>query len=298
MTRAALITGATGFIGGRLAERLSQQGWAVHAVVRPRPEGAAAITLPSNVRAHAYDGSMARLEAILSDVRPDLVFHLASLFLVDHAPAQAGELVRSNVLFPTMLVEAAIGAGCNRMINVGTAWQHYRSSDYEPVNLYAATKQAYQDILQFYASASGLSCITLKLFDTYGPGDPRRKLIPALVNFARSGGELSMSRGDQILDLCHVDDVIDAFVITADRLLEAAGPISESYLLGGERHTLKEVVAMVARACGRALDVSFGGRPYREREVMDPVRVVETLPAWVRSRDLEATLKSMIGAPE
>lgn len=297
MSRSAIVTGSTGFIGGHLCQRLLSDGWQVHAIVRQDSDTAAMPDEPG-LLLHRHDGTMEGLAAIIASAKPDLVFHLASLFLADHRPDQIEPLLRSNLLFPTQLLEAMVAAGVRAIINTGTAWQHHESEPYRPVNLYAATKQAMQDLLAYYTDARGISAITLKLFDTYGLGDKRRKLIRILGDAARSGESLDMSPGDQIVDLSHVDDVVSAFLVAADRLLAAEEAISEQYFVSGERCSVRELVAKVELAAGKPLTVNFGGRPYRDREVMVPIVPVpaDRLPGWSPRHTLQASLSELIGA--
>ncbi len=282
MTRRALLTGITGFIGGALARRLIADGWTVHALVRP---GSDIKSLPfaDAVTFHIVEDGK-DLKPAVAAAAPNVVFHLASLYLAEHAPDQVEALVRSNILFPALLAEAMTNTGVRGMVNAGTAWQQFRGEPYLPVNLYAATKQAAEDLMFYYCDARALSVVTLRLFDTYGPADRRRKLIQILIDAAQSGETLAMSPGDQIVDLTHVDDVVDAFAIGARRLLDAPIPLCERYLLTGERYSVKALAKLVGEALDKPLTPDFGARPYRAREVMEPVTgdVSNRLPGWHR----------------
>lgn len=283
--RRALVTGITGFIGGRLAERLIADGWTVDALVRT---GSDTGSLPDVVALHTVEDGQ-DLTPVVAAARPDIVFHLASLYLAEHRPDQVEALVRSNILFPALLAEAMAANGVTRLVNTGTAWQQFLGEAYLPVNLYAATKQAAEDLLLYHADARDLSVVTLRLFDTYGRGDKRRKLIQILIDAAASGEALAMSPGDQVVDLTHVDDVVSAFVLAAERLLDAHAPLREAFLLSGERYTVKALAEVVAHAMGRPVRAEFGGRPYRAREVMDPVGADgHVLPGWTRAHDLSS----------
>jgi nucleoside-diphosphate-sugar epimerase len=286
MTRRALLTGITGFIGGVLARRLLDDGWQVNAIVRPSSE-VATLAFVDDVAFHTVEDGQ-DLTSTIAAARPDIVFHLASLYLAEHRPDQVEALVRSNVLFPAMLAEAMRANGVTRLINTGTAWQQFRDESYLPVNLYAATKQAADDLLLYYADAQDLSVLTLRLFDTYGRGDKRRKLIQILIDAAKSGESLAMSPGDQIVDLTHVEDVVEGFIVAATRLLASPTPLRETYLLTGERYSVKQLAAMVAEAMAYPLAPKFGGRPYRAREVMKPIAPgsADVLPNWTRHHAL------------
>jgi nucleoside-diphosphate-sugar epimerase len=189
--------------------------------------------------------------------------------------------VQSNILFGTQLLEAMTVAGVSTIVNTSTTWQHYEGREYSPVSLYAATKQAFEDILQFYCEARGLRALTLELPDTYGPGDKRLKLFSLLERAARSGETLQMSPGEQLLDLLHVDDVVHGYELAADGLLTGHLPSLSWYRLSsGSPVRLKDVVEVYRQATGRIVNVAWGGRPYRMREVLEPASPVPLLPEW------------------
>jgi nucleoside-diphosphate-sugar epimerase len=293
VSRRALVTGITGFIGGVVARRLLAAGWQVDALVRAHSD-VAALGLDGQATFHTVaDGQ--DLSAVLAQARPDVVLHLASLYLTEHRPDQIDALVASNVAFPARLAEAMVATGCTRLVNASTSWQRFRSRPYLPVNLYAATKQAAEDLLLFYADARGLSVTNLRLLDTFGAGDTRRKLIRILIDAARSGEALAMSPGEQIVDLTHVDDVADAFRMAAERLLAGDGGGFEQFYVSGERRTVREMAAIVADTLGRPLAAQFGGRPYRAREVMEPYLPGpdERLPGWAPVRTLAGWLRDL-----
>lgn len=293
-SRTALVTGATGYIGSKLCERLLAEGWQVHAIVRT-----ASRPLPDTLRdiaVHHYDGNTQSLLDAVSAAQPSVVFHLASLFIAEHHTEQVTDLINSNVLFGTQLAEACARAGVRRFINTGTSWQHYRSDAYDPVCLYAATKQAFEDILDFYADAFDMRVVTLKLFDTYGPDDPRPKLINLLIKALHSGEPLGLSPGEQRLDLVHIDDVTRAFSLSAQRLLrdQAQQPHERYAVSSGQALSVRELVAVLEQVSGRKLHVTFGQRPYRTREVMHPPLAGATLPGWQPQVSLREGLTSLL----
>lgn len=292
--RVALVTGATGFLGEHLVRRLLVDGWETHAIVRPSSNATILCEVLGSSNVHVHDGRTAELIDILRSVHPEIVFHLASVFVAEHSTDDVGPLVQSNILFGTQLLEAMTVAGVSTIVNTGTTWQHYEGREYSPVSLYAATKQAFEDILQFYCEARGLRALTLELPDTYGPGDKRLKLFSLLERAARSGETLQMSPGEQLLDLLHVDDVVHGYELAADGLLTGHLPsLSQYRLSSGSLVRLKDVVELYRQATGHTVSVAWGGRPYRVREVMEPASPVPVLPEWQPSISLKDGLVAL-----
>jgi len=282
----AFVTGATGFVGSHLARRLVQDGWQVHILIR------ADSTVPteaefSHMTTHHHDGSTSGMISCVTLARPDVVFHLSSLFLSQHKSQDIDALIQSNVLFGTQLLEAMDAIGVKFIINTGTSWQHYNNEDYNPVCLYAATKQAFETLLEYYVQACGFNAITLKLFDTYGAGDNRPKLFNLLNKSAETGEILNMSPGEQLLDIVHIDDVVNAYLIAAKRLLDGKVPAHENYAVSSGNHlSLKEIVEIYSNTTGKSVNVNWGAREYRFREVMIPWNRGCAIAGWHQKIDL------------
>lgn len=277
----ALITGATGFVGSHLARRLVKDGWRVSAIIRSSSNRDLIRDIENSIQCYEYDGTMESMQTILARSHPEIIFHLASFFLSQHQPQDIVALIQSNITFGTHLVEAAIANDCFQFINTGTSWQHFENEDYNPVNLYAATKQAFEDILKYYVEAHRLKVVTLKLFDTYGPDDPRPKLMNLLKRAAETGETLDMSPGEQLLDLVHVDDVVSAYYAAQEVVNEMDCALMTAFgVTSGSTISLKEVVLKFEEELGKKINVHWGDRPYRSREVMIPWNLATIVPGW------------------
>lgn len=289
-----LVTGATGFIGGYLVRNLLRTGWQVGALVRPTADRKSLSDVSGNIVWCPYAGDYDDMAAAIRTVQPDVVVHLASQFLAVHAAADLDNLLNTNVRLGLQLAEAMTTGGCRRLVNAGTAWQHFRDESYCPANLYAASKQAYESMLRYYVDAAGMQVTTLKLFDTYGAGDTRRKLLPLLKKVAQTGESLDLSPGEQRVDLVHADDVAEAFCLAATQLLAATGgaAMQDYAVSSGQQISLRELVRLIEEVLGHPLPVQWGVRPYRVREVMQPWTRGFSLPGWQPRVDLRAGLAS------
>jgi nucleoside-diphosphate-sugar epimerase len=293
--KSALVTGGTGFTGSNLIKRLIAENWQVHAIVRPESDYSLLDDCVEQITLHVHDGSTEHLIEIVAISKPDAVFHLAALFLAQHAAGDLVSLISNNITFSTQLAEAMAQNGVTRLINTGTSWQHYENREYAPTCLYAATKQAFETLLQYYVDLKGFEVITLKLFDSYGPKDPRRKLFKLLEAAVGSNVPLLMSPGDQLIDLVHIDDVIAAFIIAAERLMSGNVIGQEQYAVSSANPiSLKEVVGIYEGAMNVKLPIKWGGLPYRNREVMVPWSGGKALPGWIPSISLANGIKTLI----
>ncbi|MCB9818880.1 NAD(P)-dependent oxidoreductase [Candidatus Nomurabacteria bacterium] len=275
-----LITGATGFIGQHLVQRLLDHGDDVSILVRTTSQ---TDTIPKEVSIITLPETQNELEEIFKRERFDGVVHLASLYLMSHTPEDIESLIDSNVKFGTKIINAATTAGVTFFINTGSFVQHFESRPYSPTNLYAATKQAFQDICQYYAETTNTIILTLELYNTFGPGDTRPKLFNLWSNAIKEGKTLEMSPGEQIIDISYIDNVIDGYLLAIEHATSnnAKSFTGHSYtLMSPERMTLKKLAKMFAKGVKGDLKINFGGFPYRDRETMIPMDKGEILPGW------------------
>lgn len=280
-TKRALVTGVTGFIGYHLALRLADDGWEIHAIVRKTSNiEKLKIKLKEKIIFHVNDEEN-DLRKIVKKAQPDVVFHLASLFLSNHAYQDISALVDSNIKFGTELLDAMVENKIYRFVNTGTSWQHYNNAEYNPVNLYAASKQAFEMMMKYYQEISPLNVINLKLYDTYGPNDNRKKIFALLEHVLKTGERLQMSKGEQLIDLVHIDDVVNAFILSAIYLMENKKEYYGTYAVSsGKPIALKTLVEAYENIIGEKLNIAWGDRQYREREVMVPWNMGTLLPGW------------------
>ncbi|MCD6298468.1 MAG: NAD(P)-dependent oxidoreductase [Deltaproteobacteria bacterium] len=292
-----LVTGATGFVGFHMVKRLVADGHQVVAIVRPdyhldKLQGS--IT-GNHLRVERHNGSTENLIQLMEDIKPETVFHFASLFLSQHHYKDIESLVQSNILFGTQLAESSVSSGVKYFINTGTSWQHYNNNVYNPACLYAATKQAFEAVLKYYTETTSMKCCTLKLFDTYGPEDSRVKLFTLLKNSYRTNTMLKMSPGEQLIDLVYIDDVVDAFYAAWFwlRKHDPKGDIPSFAVSSGNPICLREVVRAYEKAVGKKMPIVWGGRPYRAREVMIPWNKRSSVPGWTPKVPLAEGIKRM-----
>lgn len=276
-----LVTGSSGFVGTHLCARLRKEHHNVFYLARPH----SLMQVPgANGKTFFFaNNNIGALLLFLSQNQIEGIIHLASLYLQAHQEKDIPDLIQSNVYLGTAILEAASKSGVKWFINTGTIWQNFNvpdcSGQYCPVNLYAATKQAFMDVAKFYAETTDIKICTLKLCDTYGPNDTRRKIYALFEENARSCELLKMSGGEQKMDILHIDDVVAGFIHLTDMLHRNEQLENEYVLTSGCQLTLRELASKYEEEHNVHLNIEWGARPYRVREVMTPYKGT-VLPGW------------------
>ncbi len=287
------ITGATGFIGKHLVVKYLTEGHDLTINLYQKEQS----PFDPQVKTWQLNENNPQVDIdFFLQQNFDGIIHLASLYLKDHNIHQAVKLIDSNVRFGTHLLECAAQSDVKWFINTGTFWQHYNDSDYSPVNLYSASKQAFEAIAQYYIDTNKIMFQTLKLSDTYGPNDTRPKIFNLWKNIAHSGEELNMSRGEQLIDITHVDDIVAAFYQLSDQIQSNRlnYPNGTSFAVKAEKkYSLKELADIFERVSGTKLHVNWI-LDYRPREVMIPWTKGVPVPGWSPKISLEEGIQAFI----
>lgn len=265
-----LLTGATGFVGSNFIKQLKYK-YNIHLLVRPSSK----IVQTENV--FVYEDNILALMGYLKNHQIEGIVHLASLYIAEHKTDEIKYMVLSNIYLGTAMLEAAKLAGIQWFLNTGSIWQNYNVPDYSdaycPVNLYAATKQAFITMAKYYTETSGIRFCTLKLCDTYGEKDTRKKVFTLFEQIAKSGEVLDMSPGEQLLDIVHVNKVVSEFEKLIDALSDGKVlSLSEYVVTSGGHVRLKDLAIQYEKEHGVKLNINWGGRSYRQREVMQPYK--------------------------
>jgi len=289
-----IITGATGFAGAAAVLRLNKSGHQVYVIVRPNSDTS---LLPKEIQCYVDTGDTDKLNTFFMDTQADGVMHFAALVLNDHKPQDIEKLILSNILFGTRLLEASVKSNTQWFINTGTFWQHYNNEVYNPVNLYAATKEAFENIAKFYYETEKINFVTIELNDTFGPNDTRSKIFNLWRKSEKNQETLGMTQGEQTVDISYIDNIIDAYIKMMEQL---ANDTSFTYsgqkfcVSADERMSLQELSKLYEKALDTKLDIIWGERPYRYREVMIPWNRGTLVPGWKQNITLHDAIKKVI----
>ena len=285
-----LITGATGFIGSQLTQRLIREGFEVGIIKRVNSDVWRIKDLSDKIVAYDVDlRDTQDVSKAVSHFRPDVIFHLATYYAVEHQPQEVSLMVDTNVLGAVNLLEASKESMVKLFVNTSSCFVYRESEnklrendDLSPLSLYALTKLQAEQACSFYAEKYGLKTITFRLFPPYGPADHERRLIPYVIKSLLNGERLKLTTGKQRWDFVYVGDIVDAYfkLLSVPELPQK----HEIFNIGtGNADSVREVVSRIKEIVGGELEPEWGAIPHRKNEVWftcADISKTETFLSW------------------
>ena len=288
-----LVTGADGFIGSHLVERLVSEGADVRAFCLYNSHGSWGWLdrASSDVRG--------RLDVRLGDVRDarfveqacegvDVVLHLAALIAIPYSYVAPESFVDTNVRGTLNVLEGARRAKVGRFVHTSTS-EVYGTPDTLPIrethplnaqSPYAATKVAADQLALSYQRSFEVPVVVLRPFNTYGPRQSTRAVLPTMLAQLLAGKtEISLGRLDTRRDLTFVEDTVDGFV----RAASVAGIEGDTIQLGtGEAWSITDMFEAACRALQKTARIVTD--PRRLRPDASEVLVLQSDPAYAAAR--------------
>jgi NAD dependent epimerase/dehydratase len=307
--RQVLVTGAGGFIGSHLAELLARAGANVRAFVRytsrgdhgwledADPEAARAIEV--------FRGDLANPEAVGNAMRGcEVVFHLGALIPIPYSYRHPREFVTANVEGTLNVLEAARRDEPARIVHTSTS-EVYGTAQTVPIDEehrlhpqspYAASKVAADQLALSFQRSFGVPVVVARPFNTYGPRQSARAVIPTIVTQALSRDVVELGATSPTRDFLYVEDTALGIV----RCAEAHGVQGEVINLGtGTEVSIGQLVERVMRMLGRDVPVALDQARLRpqdsevERLVADTTKAKDLL-GWEPSVELDEGLQRTI----
>jgi nucleoside-diphosphate-sugar epimerase len=245
------ITGGTGFIGGRVVRRLRDRGDDVVALVRSREKGREL----EQGGCRLVEGDLSASDAIRDACEDcDAVVHGAAIYKVGIPKSEREAMHDANVRGTERVLDAAWQAGVGRILYVSTVNvfgntrgevvdETYEREPGDWVSVYDETKWLAHEAAK-ERIAKGAPIVIVQPGGVYGPGDHSE--VGNVIDQTRTGKLKAVPFADMGLNLVHVDDVAEGILLALDR-----GEVGESYVLGGQVATMRDLVETVSKVEGR-----------------------------------------------
>jgi dTDP-glucose 4,6-dehydratase len=302
-----LVTGAGGFIGSHLTERLIELGADVRALVHYNALGTWGWLDQSERRDD--------VEVIAGDIRDrdsvneaaegvELIFHLAALIAIPYSYHAPLSYVRTNIEGTLNVLQAARQMDVARVIHTSTS-EVFGTARYVPIDEnhplqgqspYAASKIGADKLAESFHLSFQLPVVTIRPFNTYGPRQSARAVIPTIITQCLKGRSVKLGNLHPTRDLNYVSDTVDGFL----RAASTAEVVGHTIILGsGEETSIKALAERIAELIGASVDIQSDPGRIRpqdsevERLVADN-RLARKLLGWKPTTSLEDGLKKTI----
>ncbi len=223
-SKTVLVTGAGGFIGSHLVERLVAEGHRVRAFVRYTAMGQAGWLerSPSRGSVELLPGDLRDYDSVRSAMKgADIVFHLGALIAIPYSYVSPLAYVKTNIEGTYNVLQACRDLGVGRVVHTSTS-EIYGTAQYVPIDEghpvhpqspYAATKSAADHLALSYHRSFDLPVTVVRPFNTFGPRQSARAIIPAVAVQVLSGARtIRLGNPNPTRDLTFVDDTVNGFL--------------------------------------------------------------------------------------
>ncbi len=257
-----LVTGAGGFIGSHLVERLLREGWQVRAFVRYNSRNQAGWLDSCDHAAELFHGDIRDAVSVTEAVADcDTVFHLAALIGIPYSYRNPQSYLQTNVQGTLNLLQSAGTAGCDRVIVTSTS-EVYGSAcqvpqtEEHPLSAqspYAASKIAADQLALAWHRSFELPVTVVRPFNTYGPRQSTRAVIPTIMTQILAGrSEIRLGATTPRRDLNFIDNTVDAFL----SVLDQPDTLGRTIHFGsGESVSIGELTALIQSVAGSDLPI-------------------------------------------
>ncbi|MCJ7432277.1 MAG: SDR family NAD(P)-dependent oxidoreductase [Anaerolineales bacterium] len=263
--KSVLVTGAGGFIGSHLVERLHVEGARVRAFVRYNSRGDIGLLneLPDEARKdiEIIGGDIRDSSAILKAAENiEVVFHLGALISIPYSYLRPREVAESNFIGTLNVLLACQQHKVARMIHTSTS-EVYGTARYAPIDEahplqgqspYSASKIGADKLAESFYCAYNAPVVTVRPFNTYGPRQSARAIIPTIITQVLGSNTLKLGNLEAARDFTFVDDTVDGFIKAA----QTAGVEGQTFNLGtGSEIRVGELAGKIMQLAGRQVEI-------------------------------------------
>lgn len=278
------ILGAKGFLGRNLAHLLVGQGAEVTGWVLGDPKGEA-LGFECRDVTEILDGRTSHKNDF------DVTINLAARRSTKASPISDEQIEEFCFEIPKNFL-AATTSEKTLVINTSTYIQNFAGIEGNTVDSYGKAKEKLSVHLKEFSVKKNMKVIDLYLFTLYGIGDRPSHLVPLLLNAARSGEEISLSPGEQLMNLLHVKDaalnIIQVINSKSKDLYHKHFLWEESYF------SVRDLVSQIESSVQKKINCSWGGRPYAGHEMMNAWPIpMSQLPSFETHMSLDGGIKEI-----
>ena len=208
-----IITGSNGFIGSNLVNKLSTTHKLI-LLVRVKSKSKKTKYIFNKNISFKFFKNNTELKNLLKKIKGSWLIHCATHYVKKHQSNDIAKIINSNIELGTILLDNLNIMGTKNFINFSTIWENYNGIKNNPHNLYSASKQAFEKIINYYQiNNKKINFYSLVISDTYGANDKRQKLISVLKKNIINKKETKIISKNLHINLLNVNDIVSGVFI-------------------------------------------------------------------------------------
>jgi CDP-3, 6-dideoxy-D-glycero-L-glycero-4-hexulose-4-reductase len=279
-----LITGSTGFVGSNIISLLLKKNVYIYDVLRNKNKKNKKIRdfKKNNNYSPIFYKNFNELEKKLKKIKIDIVINCATYYTGKNNIKSIENLVQTNIIFCSVILEI-LKNKIKKFINFGSMMEYSRGNHFSPKNFYAITKYTFQKIEEFYKlNNKNIKFFDLKLYETYGDNDVRKKIIPTIIKSYSNNKSIKIVSKNLKMNFIHIESLVKAiYMIIFNKIKEG------EYCLKNNKFI---IIQQLIKSLNKKLKKKIKTQYLSKKSISNSSKQLKKFPNWNDKKNLEEFL--------
>ena len=284
MNKKILITGSTGFIGSNIIKYLIKKNFYIYDLLREKNKNNKKIyKLKKNKKYRPiFYNKFSELEQKLSPLKIDMIINCATYYSTKNDVKTIENLVKTNIIFCSIVLEI-LNKHVKKFINFGSMMEYSKNNNFFPKNFYAITKYFFQIIEKFYKQKNNkIKFYDLKLYETYGDNDKRKKLIPEIIENYKKNKTTKIISRNLNMNFIHIKSLIKIIdMIIFKKIKENEYVVKNKKII-----KIKNIIESINKRLNRKIKVKY----LSSKKISVSNTKLKIFPSWSDKENLKEFL--------
>jgi len=284
LNKKILITGSTGFIGSNIIKYLIKKNFYIYDLLREKNKNNKKIyKLKKNKKYRPiFYNKFSELEQKLSPLKIDMIINCATYYSTKNDVKTIENLVKTNIIFCSIVLEI-LNKHVKKFINFGSMMEYSKNNNFFPKNFYAITKYFFQIIEKFYKQKNNkIKFYDLKLYETYGDNDKRKKLIPEIIENYKKNKTTKIISRNLNMNFIHIKSLIKIIdMIIFKKIKENEYVVKNKKII-----KIKNIIESINKRLNRKIKVKY----LSSKKISVSNTKLKIFPSWSDKENLKEFL--------
>ncbi len=281
MKKKILITGSTGFVGSNIINLLLKKNVHIYDVLRNKNRQNKKIREFKKKKNYSpiFYKKFNELEKKLKKIKIDIVVNCATYYTAKNDIKDIENLVQTNIIFCSVILEI-LKNKIKKFINFGSMMEYSQGNHFSPKNFYAITKYSFQKIEEFYKlNNKNIKFYDLKLYETYGDNDVRKKIIPTIIKSYSHNKSVKIISNNLKMNFIHIESLVKAiYMIIFNKIKEG-----EYCLKNNKFIKIQQLIFSLNKKLKKKIKTKY----LSSENISNSTKLLKNFPYWDDKKNLE-----------